>query len=221
MVSMVKRGFVAAGLALWGLSAWSEAQAPAPVPATAETVTQAEATPVIKRLNQVLLEAMRRGKALGYQGRYHLLAPVLREIYDFRTISRYVLGSHWKQLSETQRQQMIDRMSRYGIAAYAAQFDEYNGETFRIVEEKPFRERFRLVKAVLEVPDGDDVEFTYVLRRTKDGWKIIDVRYDGVSDLALKRSQFAKILQEEGFEALLAKLDEKIADYAKEKKAQG
>ncbi|WP_286291440.1 ABC transporter substrate-binding protein [Methylomarinovum tepidoasis] len=214
---------MAAGLALWGLSAWGENQAPAPPPAAAEAATQAqvEATSVIERLNRALLEAMRRGKALGYQGRYQLLAPVLQEIYDFRTISRYVLGSHWKQLNEAQRQQMIDRMTRYGIAAYAAQFDEYNGETFRIVEEKPFRKRFRLVKAVLEVPDGDDVEFTYVLRRTKDGWKIIDVRYDGVSDLALKRSQFAKILQEEGFEALLARLDEKIADYAEEKEAQG
>ncbi len=226
MAVSIKRGLWIGLLSLWAVGSWaqpgSQPQSPPPQPAEAETEVQPAqaATPVIERLNQALLTAMRQGKTLGYEGRYRLLEPVLGEVYDFRAISRYVLSSYWKQLDEAQKRELVDRMRRYGIAAYAAQFDDYGGERFEITGEKPFRNRFRIVQVVMRAPKGDDTHFTYILHRTRSGWKIIDVRYDGVSDLALKRSQFAKILKDEGFEALLAKLDEKIAAYAREKKKE-
>ncbi len=181
-----------------------------------ESPAESEATPVIEKLNQALLAAMKRADELGYQGRYRLLEPVVREAFDFRAISRYVLGSYWKRLSPAQQERFVEKMTRYGIATYAAQFDDYGGERFTILSEEPFRGRFRVVKAKLRSPKDEDVEFVYILRRTRDGWKIIDVRYDGISDLALKRGQFSEILEKEGFEALLSKLDRKIADYAEE-----
>ncbi len=186
----------------------------------AASTAEAEARGVIETLNQALLEAMKRAGELGYQGRYRLLEPVVRQTFDFRAISRYVLGSHWKRLSPEQQERFVEKMARYGVATYAAQFDDYGGERFIILSDKPFRGRFRVVKAKLQSPKDEDVEFVYILRRTRDGWKIVDVRYDGISDLALKRGQFGEILEKEGFEALLSKLDRKIADYATGDKKQ-
>ncbi len=176
------------------------------------------AAPVVEKLNKVVLEAMRRAGELGYRGRYELLAPVIREVYDFKAISRHVLGAYWKKLGDEQKRQFIQKMTEYGTSEYAAQFDDYDGEQFHILSEAPFRKRYRVVKARLEVPKGEDVEFVYILRQTREGWKIIDVRYDGVSDLALKRGQFAEILESGGFEKLISRLDEKIAEYASGKK---
>ncbi len=175
------------------------------------------ATAVVAKLNRALLEVMRQAKELGYPGRYRLLEPVVKEVYDFSSISRYVLGSHWKQLAPEEKTAFIQKMTEFGIAAYAAEFNDYAGEQFKLLSEEPFRTRLKVVRAVLEVPKEEDVQFVYILRPTADGWKIIDVRYDGVSDLALKRAQFADILAKEGFEGLLAKLDERIANYAKGK----
>lgn len=177
--------------------------------------TAVAAADVVESLNGALLEAMRRAGELGYKGRYRLLEPVVRRVYDFEAISRHVLGGHWKSLTPQQRKRFIAKMSEYGIASYAAQFDAYGGERFRILAEEPFRQRFRVVKALLDTPNGEDVEFLYILRHTPEGWKIIDVRYDGVSDLALKRGQFARILSDEGFDGLLARLDKKISNYAR------
>ncbi len=179
--------------------------------------TEVQATPVVEKLNNTLLEVMKRGKELGYQGRYAFLAPVVKEVYDFKAISKYVLGKHWNTLSLEQKQNFIEKLTEYGIAAYASQFSDYAGEQFKILSEEPFRNRFRVVKSILEVPEDEDVNFVYILRKAGDSWKIIDVRYDGVSDLALKRSQFTEILGKEGFEGLLTKLDEKIANYARGK----
>jgi phospholipid transport system substrate-binding protein len=200
------------------LSAGPEPQNAASEPlAVAESQQATEATRVVTQLNQALLEAMQRGKELGYPGRYRLLEPVVKKVYDFEAISRYVLGSDWKRLSPEEKQAFVKKMTEFGIAAYAAEFKEYAGEKFKILSEEPFRARLKVVKALLEDPKGENVQFVYVLKPTAEGWKIIDVRYDGVSDLALKRAQFSGILAKEGFKALLAKLDEKIANYAQGK----
>ncbi|MCX8048690.1 MAG: ABC transporter substrate-binding protein [Methylohalobius sp.] len=175
----------------------------------------AEAKAVVAKLNQTLLEVMRRARELGYSGRYRLLQPVVTEVYDFVSISRYVLGSHWRQLSPEDKKIFVQKMIEFGIAAYAAEFNDYSGEQFKILSEEPFRNKLRVVKAVLESPKEPSVQFVYILKPAPGGWKIIDVRYDGVSDLALKRAQFSDILVKEGFARLLAKLDERIANYAK------
>jgi phospholipid transport system substrate-binding protein len=54
----------------------------------------------------------------------------------------------------------------------------------------------------------------YILHRTEDQWRIINVIAEGVSDLALKRAEYAAFLKVKGFDALLMKLNEKIAQYS-------
>ena len=55
----------------------------------------------------------------------------------------------------------------------------------------------------------------YRLRRSEAGWRIIDIYFNGtVSELALRRSEYSSLIKREGFDALLVKLDERIAEYA-------
>jgi phospholipid transport system substrate-binding protein len=49
------------------------------------------------------------------------------------------------------------------------------------------------------------------LRETKDGWRIINIMANGVSDLALKRVEYRSILERDGFPALIDMLKKKIA----------
>ena len=170
----------------------------------------------VERLHEALLRAMRQGEQLGYEGRYELLEPVVRNAFDFKVIARFSVGPFWEKLSEEQRKRLQEKLLQYAVASYAAEFKSYGGERFEIVESQPFRRRFRAVRALLKSPD-ETVEFLYLLRKVGDGWKIFDVRADGVSDLALKRAQFTQLLERDGFEALIAKLDEKITAYAEGK----
>jgi phospholipid transport system substrate-binding protein len=51
------------------------------------------------------------------------------------------------------------------------------------------------------------------MRSTEAGWRIIDIYYNGtVSELALRRADYAAVLKKDGFEALLASVNQKIAD---------
>ena len=63
--------------------------------------------------------------------------------------------------------------------------------------------------------DGGKVSLDYILHLAGNEWRIINVIANGVSDLALKRADYTSYLKGKGFDALLAKLNEKIAQYSR------
>jgi phospholipid transport system substrate-binding protein len=53
-----------------------------------------------------------------------------------------------------------------------------------------------------------------VLTKNGEEWHIVNVVAEGVSDLALKRSEYDGIIAAEGIDSLVAKLNGKVASYA-------
>jgi phospholipid transport system substrate-binding protein len=53
------------------------------------------------------------------------------------------------------------------------------------------------------------------MRKIDGRWRIINIIADGVSDLALERAEYSSVIRRYGFNALLAKLKERIAGYAR------
>jgi len=49
-----------------------------------------------------------------------------------------------------------------------------------------------------------------VLHQTDGRWRIANILFDGVSDLAIKRGEYRAILQRDGFQALIDMIREKI-----------
>jgi phospholipid transport system substrate-binding protein len=170
---------------------------------------------VVERFQAALLSVMRDAAKLGYQGRYDRLAPAVKESHDLPLIARIALGRYWDQLSDEQRQSFVDTFSKLSIATYAGQFDSYGGETFKTLSEEQPSANEAVVHSLFVGAKGDQRRFDYQLRRSDDRWLIINIIVDGVSDLALKRADYTSVLSREGFGVLIAKLQEKIVQYAK------
>ena len=200
----VARGIGAATLAL------VLAALPAPAPAD-----PAPAAGVVERLHAALLDAMRRADELGYEGRRELLAPVLAASFDFAFMSRLALGSEWRKLDDVQRQRWIATFQELSLATYAARFDGFSGESFATDATEPAARDTALVKTRLVRAADEPVHLNYRLRQDGDGWRIIDIYLNGtVSEVALRRSEYAAVLERSGFEALVAELETKIGSYA-------
>ena len=121
-----------------------------------------------------------------------------------------------KAEKEEQQKKLVDVFSRLSIASYAHNFKEYGGESFTIDSEEETTRGGVVVYAHLSIPNDKDVKFEYHLKETDKSWRIINIVATGVSDLALKRSEYTSILQREGFDALIAKISEKIDNYSKQ-----
>jgi phospholipid transport system substrate-binding protein len=204
LASVLARSLRLALAALLGLAAPGIARAQDPAAA------------VVEELHAALLEAMRRADELGYEGRYRQLVPVIEKSYDLTFMARLAIGRAWRELGEAEQARWLQTFREFSFSTYAARFDGFSGEHFETeaVEDAPHGTK--LVRTRLVRPDDEPVRLHYRLRREGDAWRIIDVYLNGtVSEVALRRSEFATVLEREGFEGLVSDLREKIESYAR------
>ena len=173
------------------------------------------ATEVVGKLHSTLLAVMKVGDKIGYQGRYAQLTPVIKSSFDMPFISRAVLGKYWESLDNEQRSSFVEAFTQMTIATYAANFESYSGEYFRMIPEKEAGGGRILVQSQLIKSDGGRVQLDYLLHRTSNQWRIVNIIAEGVSDLALKRADYSAFLKSNGFETLLKKLNDKINQYSR------
>ncbi|WP_292922549.1 ABC transporter substrate-binding protein [Nitrosomonas sp.] len=167
---------------------------------------------VIQYLQSSLLHVMQDGEKLGYDGRYKYLEPVIDQSHDVDLIIKTILGAtYWSQLDATQQNLMVETFRQLSIATYAGRFTHHEGEQFRIIEQRDLPRDQVLVRSQLTQSDGGTVNFDYVLHQDQGQWRITNILFDGVSDLAIKRGEYRAILQRSGFQALIDMLKEKIA----------
>ncbi len=167
-------------------------------------------------LHQALLDVMRDADNLGFDGRRDRLSPVVERSFDLPYISKLVMRRYWKSMDEGQRTRMVGTFTRLTVATYASRFDGYGGEVFSTISEKSLKRGKMLVRCEILKSDGDKVQLDYVLHEVDGKWRIVNVIADGVSDLALKRAEYASVMKAQGFDSLLGKLDEQIAGYEKD-----
>ncbi len=169
---------------------------------------------VVEQLHATLLQAMTGAEKLGYQGRYDLLSPVLAQSFDFPAIARIVTARHWKRFSEAEQARFLETFAELSAATYAVNFARFSGERFATLGTAESKAG-TVVRTELVKSDGDKVPLTYLLHKSADGsWRVVNVIAQGVSDLALKRAEYAAVINAEGLDSLIKRLDAKIAEMA-------
>ena len=176
-------------------------------PASGEQApAQAVAAP-IRAFYDALLDAMKRAQALGIKGRYDALAPTVEATFDLPAMTRIAVGPRWTSLPQDVQSALVDAFSRMTIATYASRFDGYSGERFEVDPDVESRATGSVVHTRIVQSKGDPVVLNYLMRKSADRWKAVDVYLTGtISELATRRSEFNAILDSGGPQALLQSL---------------
>lgn len=179
---------------------------------------RADDSPVatVNAFYNTLLQAMKGGAQLGFAGRRDLLAPAVTKAFDLPMMARITVGPQWPSLTADEQQKLVRAFSDYSIATYANRFDNYSGEKFNVdPKATPSAGGDVIVHSKLVQSDGQAVELDYLMRRTSNVWKIVDVYLSGtISQLAAQRSEFTSVLRQGGAAALIQSLREKAAQLA-------
>ena len=183
--------------------------------ASAAYADEPAAASVVDSFHETLTAVMQTSTEDGFDSRKKQLDPVINNHFDLSFISRVVIGRFWKSIDESERTEMIRTFTALTIATYASRFDGYSGETFKVVETRPLKKERVLVRSELHKSDGDRVQLDYVLHRRNEGWQIINVIANGVSDLSIKRADYAGVISEAGFTGLLARLNIQIEELSR------
>lgn len=177
------------------------------VPVVAQAQDAASAS--VQALDDGLLTIMKGGKAMGFSGRATRIGPVVDRVFDLPLMTRLAVGPAWTDMTAGDRAAVTAAFRRLTIAQYAGNFDGWSGETFTIDPKVEARGSDRLVKTVLKSPKGNPTQLAYRMRQGVGGWRVIDVFYqNSISQLATRRSDFARIVTTGGAKGLVAHLDQ-------------
>ena len=170
----------------------------------------AGAVVVVETLHETLLNVMKNADKQDFNDRYTVLEPVITGNFDIPLIAKVVISRHWEQLDDRQKTDFISQFNKLSISTYASRFNSYAGESFHTLATEILKKGRVLVKTEIASPDDEPVRLDYLMHNTGERWYIISVTADGINDLSLKRAEYASVIKENGFDALVAKINEKI-----------
>ena len=140
------------------------------------------------------------------------LAADLNRLLHVRYISKYALMKHWNTITDQHRELFVsvftDLLSK---VAYPNAGKFLKDLEFSIRREKKIRNKVMVYTTVIHKEEGR-IDIDFKLMQSNGGWVVIDVYLDGVSLARNLRTQCLKIIREDSFEALIARMTQKIEE---------
>jgi phospholipid transport system substrate-binding protein len=131
---------------------------------------------------------------------------IVTKTIDLRGMLESALGSRWKQMTEKQRKRLLAAFESRFRQTSSGDLDPYRSTKIE------YRPEVKAADGAVHVPTrvvikGEPTDITYAMRREKEGWRIVDIIIDGVSTVANYRSSFARVIQKDGVEGLIRRLE--------------
>ena len=150
----------------------------------------------------------------------------LREIaeanFDFADMARTTLGYHWRTLSQRQQAEFVPLFAAFMENVYLSKLQEYGVQKVRQTatssnvtftgQQYDGANYAEVHSTVLLKDQPPPVKVDYLLRRDGASWKIYDLNIDAISVMANYRQQFNRVLNNDGYPALVAMLRKKVQE---------
>jgi phospholipid transport system substrate-binding protein len=214
-LALAYRPGLAWGVALAGLLILSTAQGG--WAATAQEQLKGAIDRVVTTLESPALKG--DGKAAE---RRSAVRKIANEIFDFGEIARRSLGRYWQPLSAAQRSEFVGLFGDLLERSYISKIELYGGEKIIYNGERVDGD-LATVSTKIITKNGTEVPVDYRLFRRGENWMVYDVNIEGISLVSNYRTQFNKIIQTSGYNALVDRMKSKQTQFLEEsrqKKAQ-
>ena len=200
---------VAAALLVSG-APLSYAQAPAAASASTAQ-TQPGPSDVVKAAAEGMLHDLDANRAEYRKDPAKVSALVDKYLlpnFDIETSARAVLGQHWRTATEQQRKRFVDAFYHSLLTNYGAALSEFTSDKLKIFPANvdPSSDR-STVRTEVKRDNGDRIAVNYVMRKTPQGWKAVDVNIDGISYVKSYHDDFDAQIDQQGMDAVISRLE--------------
>jgi phospholipid transport system substrate-binding protein len=144
------------------------------------------------------------------------LVDVLNRATNLPLVARLVLGPHWRQATDPQRQEYIELFRDLVVKTMADRLGSYRGETFEITGQRAVDERDTLVSTRITSParGAAPIAVDWRVRRTESSLAIIDIIAEGVSMVVTQRAEVGSVVGQKGIDGLIVELRARLAQRA-------
>ena len=146
---------------------------------------------------------------------YDMVNKIAIPHFDFDRMTKIVLGRHYGNATEDQRHQFKEEFKTLLVRTYSQALFQYSDEKISYVPAVPFRDGM-IVREEIDVDAAVPVRLEYFLTKKDSGWKVYDVRIDGISLVTTFRNSYNTAISQKGLPVLIADLQKKNSMLAEE-----
>lgn len=171
---------------------------------------------VVKKANERIEKLMDKKVVKGSaeeRKRDEKIKKIIDELLDFDALSRKALGKHWKERTEEEKKEFVELFRKLLQKNYLKQVHEKsNYEVIYDGEEVEGNKAVVNTTIKAKNKEGEEAEtsLVYKLHRKGSRWLVYDIETDEVSLIQNYRSQFARIINKDGYLTLINKMKKKI-----------
>ncbi len=147
------------------------------------------------------------------QRRRELRALAERKL-DLARMARGALGSHWNELSETQRAEFVPLFAAFIETAYLDQIQDYAKLRIDVSAQSLGDPDHARVSATVLQPNEEPIPITFMLENSDHRWLVYDVTVSDISMVENYRAQFDRVIRSQGISVLMDRLRQKQAQLA-------
>jgi len=143
------------------------------------------------------------------------LRALAEPYFDFDGMARSTLGYHWRTLTPEQRQQFVTLFTAFMEDAALSKIQEYSGQRVEFTRETPIAEGYMQVQGHADLNNGSQpIPIGFMCRQVNGQWKVYDLSVDNISVMANYRNQFNRVINDQGFDHLMAVMKQKQLELA-------
>ena len=179
----------------------------------AEKGPTADLQPILQDLTAVLADKNLKGDEHRTARREKIMS-IIKHGFDFREMSKRVLGKTWQDIDDKERDNFTSLMTKLLENVYIGKLESYSGQTLEFVGETIKEDRGQV--SVLLDNGGVKIPIHYIMRKSDLRWMVYDINIEGVSLVRNYQEQFKAILRKDNYQGLVKVLEEKISTFSTE-----
>lgn len=144
------------------------------------------------------------------------IKKLLQDNLHLEWMANYSLGRHRRTLSKNKINEFVEVYSKFVVKAYVDLTQHYKGEKAKLKAVKQFDDDMFLVyMEILKPGTNSPIRVDYLVHQVEDGknnrFRVADIITEGISILNSQQAEFNNIISNQGIDALIEDLQEKIS----------
>lgn len=172
--------------------------------------------PTIDALFSILDDVSLKGLENTEARRSKIMAAI-NDRFDFREMSKRILGKTWHDLSEEDKDYFVSQVTKLLENVYIGKLESYGGREVEFVAERIKGKRAQVTTLVPY--EGSNIPIHYIMQREQDEWLVYDINIEGVSLVRNYMEQFRTILRQQEYDGLIKTIRDKNKEFAVEQGA--
>lgn len=177
----------------------------------AEKGPTADLRPILEELTTILADKTLKGDEHRPERREKIMS-IIKHGFDFREMSKRVLGKTWQDISDQERDNFTTLMTKLLENVYIGKLESYSGQTIEYAGETIKEDRGQV--SVFLDNAGVKIPIHYIMKTTDTRWMVYDINIEGVSLVRNYQEQFKAILRKDNYQGLVKVLEEKISTFS-------